>query len=282
MENVNNEAERLYQALRNLRGKGANGVDFEGFASCFHMESGAGPKPTFRRISTLIQGLFDEFHRYKMLVERDAESVLKFKQYADSLVHIESFFKSISIDGKNSKVAYQIQAEAIESLKYARLDLPTEPKTAEHSDITELQMLVLELYEELLNGEHGFEPDVQSWLLELVRIIRDSIDRYRATGRHGLQRAVANLVGELQMNADKLAEVEAPAKSNGFVARFKKACGLLLQVSAILSAAENIGEKFAGVPLLSELEILQPKRLPAPTDFEEDESSEANGDGENG
>jgi hypothetical protein len=74
--------------------------------------------------------------------------------------------------------------------------------------LNRIRVLVNELRAEIESATE-FSQSVRAWLLDLVRIIRDSLDRYAIRGSRGIRRQFSTLLGELMRNwgtAEKVKE----------------------------------------------------------------------------
>ncbi len=91
-------------------------------------------------------------------------------------------------------------------------DLPKEGKLT-NDELKELFVSVADLFDEIRNS--SIAPQLKRWMLGLVAKLLDAINHYRIHGGRGLRKALAELLGELALNEDKIksAKVPEPIKS---------------------------------------------------------------------
>lgn len=92
------------------------------------------------------------------------------------------------------------------ALRFIAADLPQD-ESASEEDLNRIRHLVNILQQEIEKSE-TFTKFTREWLLDLVRIIRDSIDRYACRGSRGMRKQCSHLLGELILNYDLAQEVK--------------------------------------------------------------------------
>ncbi len=143
-------------------------------------------------------------------------------------------------------------------------DFPVEEDLDEGDSIETLKRLVFELQQEILSA--GLPDYLRIWLLDLVRSIRDAIDRYQIRGAKGIQRELSTIIGELVSNQSEREETKSSKPS--IFAKFLNAIDIMTKIAAAaekLKPAISAGRK--AIPYIKSLLGVDSELpgLPAPT-----------------
>ncbi len=101
----------------------------------------------------------------------------------------------------------QINQTGVVAMRFIAADLPQDEEPTEN-EIETLRTIVSELQSEIESSE-VFSKSVREWLLDLVRVIRDSIDRFAIRGSRGMRKQFSLLLGELIQNYDLAQKVQS-------------------------------------------------------------------------
>ncbi len=150
------------------------------------------------------QTLVDEIDQFK-------ENAHKYELYRQNLPEIEKSVNSMTLSIQTNNGTFQILPTAQVALRFIAADLPQD-ESAEASDLHRIRQLVDELQNEI-RGSAEFTKAVREWLLDLVRVIRDSLDRFAIRGSRGMRRQISILVGELMQSYEMAVQVKEQSPS---------------------------------------------------------------------
>ena len=95
----------------------------------------------------------------------------------------------------NGTCKLDIIPSAIVALQFMAADLDKEPAMLVE-EIEQLRLLCDELRSEITKSS-DLPKFLKEWLLDLIRLMRDAIDRYKIRGSRGLRRQLNEMVGSL-------------------------------------------------------------------------------------
>ena len=154
--------------------------------------------------------LREELQLLREEVEEISGNKAKQDIFRNDLEVVDKSLKSFTFSIANNYLTFNLLPSCITALRYMAVDFEQETE-ADADDLTTLRGLVGELQTEIENSKE-FTKSMKVWLLDLVRIIRDSIDRYAIRGSKGMRQQYSLLLGELMQNyADngKVAKTES-------------------------------------------------------------------------
>jgi hypothetical protein len=194
----NNPAGRLYQILSNLTQTNSNAVQMVQFAKHLGVEE---------NWDAILNGIMDLKREYNVLESiidsnkdnNTAKYTLWSKNLKDIKISVDSF--SCNMPNKNCQMA--VIPSAVVALQFIAADLPMEEEVSV-DELEQLRKLCDELRKEILEAE-DVPKALREWLLDLVRLMRDAIDRYKIRGSRGLRRQLHEMVGSL-MDHQEFAE----------------------------------------------------------------------------
>lgn len=219
-----NAAGRLYQVFSAIAAKKSSHLSVADVANAFRVEPNWGD---------VLQAYLELRQIYEELVA-DIESVAhnqaKYGLYRDNLGAIESTLKSFRFSVNENQVIAVIDGAGLVALKFMAADMPQDA-TCDPAELAKLRAMVEELRQEIENTE-GLAVHVKRWLLDLVRLLRDSIDRYAIRGTAIMRRHVAMMVGELVLEYKEI-EVLKQQKP-GLWAKVSKAIDEVIKVTTLV------------------------------------------------
>lgn len=127
----------------------------------------------------------------------------------------------------------------------------------------QIRELVAELQQEIEASE-DFSKLVKNWLLDLVRVIRDSLDRFAIRGSRGMRKQFSLLLGELIQNYDVAKKVQE--KKPSVWQKFISAIDVMNKLATLAEhckPAVTFAQK--SLPLLKALGLPAPEALPDET-----------------
>ena len=186
----NNVAGRLYQNFKDISKSNGNAVQFGQFTK------NLGIPEDWDAILTALMQMRQDFNELQEIVnDTEASNAAKFSLWKDKLNDINTSILSFQCNMLNKSCSMNIIPGAIISLQFIAADLPKE-ELVSVDDLEQLRKLCDELRSEILAAD-GLSRDLKNWLLDLVRLMRDSIDRYKIRGNKGLRRQLHEMLGSL-------------------------------------------------------------------------------------
>lgn len=159
--------------------------------------------------SAILLAIDDLQSEYRVLVndlEQFRDNTHKHELYSKNLGDIEQSISSFKLDLPGNSAQVEVSEASRTALTFIAADLPQDDLPTE-SDLNRIRELVNELQSEVESSTE-LARSVKDWLLDLVRIIRDSLDRYAIRGSRGMRRQFSTLLGELMQNWDTLQKVK--------------------------------------------------------------------------
>jgi len=124
----------------------------------------------------------------------------KYTLHKQTLEDVRQRIKLIRFDfnSAGNNQGFKVHKSILAALEYMAAEL-VQDQPAPADELNKLRSLANELQSEIEQSE-SIKGKTKEWLLDLVRIIRDSLDRYGIRGSRGMRQQVAMLVGELMLN----------------------------------------------------------------------------------
>lgn len=194
MAEYNNAAGRILDVFERFSVKNGQTRSLAEIAEAFGVES------DWQSVFTAYCDLQAEYELLESEIDQIKENDAKHALYRKNLPDIKKSIKSFSFDVKDDKGNCSISQIGLVAMRFIAADL-VQDEPAELEDIARLRALVDELQSEIETST-DFTKEMKEWLLDLVRVIRDSLDRYAIRGSKGMRRQFATLIGELKQNFD--------------------------------------------------------------------------------
>ncbi|EMI46147.1 hypothetical protein [Rhodopirellula sp. SWK7] len=258
MPEYNNAAGRILAVLENLQPHSGKNCQLAQLGEAFGVDA------NWRSVLVAIQDVTDEFSSLCDEIEQFEHNTAKYNLYKKNLPDIEKSIESFTLNMPAKNCVCQISQPGVVALRFIAADL-TQDAEPEDNEIEALRSLVNELQAEIENSD-VFSKSVREWLLDLVRVIRDSIDRFAIRGSRGMRKQFSLLLGELIQNYDIAQKVQE--KKPSVWERFTSAIDLMNKLASLAEhcrPAVTFAQK--SLPLLRTL------GLPAPDDFPVDDQS---------
>jgi len=197
MPDYHNPAGRLLRVLTDL-GQGA--CTREQFAARLGT-----PNDWCSILNTLAE-MRKEYDLLETAVSEFKDNPHKLANYKEDLAAINTAVNNISINMANNQVqVFPVQA-AIIALKYMAVDLPQEDALAQ-DEIEEIRTLCDELRAEIEKSQ-TLDKRLKEWLLDLVRMMRDGIDRFKIRGSRGFRKELYQMLGSIMVHYEDVKEVK--------------------------------------------------------------------------
>ena len=150
---------------------------------------------------------------------------------------------------QNNLISITPHPSAVTALRYMAVDLPQEEAFVEN-EIAEIRRLCDELQNEIENSE-TLNKTLKEWLLDLVRMMRDGIDRFKIRGSRGFRKELYQMLGSMVVhyeNVKKVAEKEPGiwTKMMQGLDRVCRAAERFEKVKKVLTIAYKAIEYFSG------------------------------------
>lgn len=194
MAEYNNAAGRILSIFEKLSPKSGQSYKLAEFAKAFGV---AADWPT---ILLSYCGIREEYDVLVADIDQIKDNPAKYELYRKNLPDIESSIKSFNFAINGDNATCQISPTGLVALRFIAADL-SQDEEASDDDLKTLRQLVSDLQAEI-EATDIFSKLMKEWLLDLVRVIRDSVDRYAIRGSKGMRRQFSVLLGELMQNYD--------------------------------------------------------------------------------
>lgn len=126
--------------------------------------------------------------------------------FQNDLMGIRKSLQSLSLNPKNSSYGSEIDPTSLVALRYIEAALPKEQLKSE-DEIAEIRTKIAEIQSDVETSRE-LPKVLREWLLDLVRMMRDGIDRYCIRGTRGLREQLRSIVGELCLSQGVSKEVK--------------------------------------------------------------------------
>lgn len=251
MPKYNNAAGRLLDVFERLTKFSNKNQKLDAFADAL------GVSKTWDAVLTAVQDLRDEYFELVEDIEQTKENPAKFELYHQNLPKIEKSVTSFKLLIAEKQASAVISQTGLVALRFIAADLPQD-EAATENDINTIRKLVTELQQEI-EVTDTFAKHTREWLLDLVRIVRDSIDRYASRGSRGMRKQCSFLLGELIQNYDLAQETQKKKPSV-----WKK----VVEAIDVMQRVASLAEKCKPAVTFAQkcLPFLRTLGLPAPGD----------------
>lgn len=155
--------------------------------------------------------LKDEYKTLVEEIEEISDNPSKKDLFRKNLPDIEGSLKSFVFTVSSEQGNYSISQTGLVALRFIAADLPQD-EDATTDDLNSIRQIVSDLQKEIEQATE-FSKQMRTWLLDLVRVIRDSLDRYANRGSKGMRKQFSLLLGELMQNYDLAQETQVKAPS---------------------------------------------------------------------
>ena len=200
MIEYNNSAGRILDIIQKFGPLSGRNLKLNNIAEIFGVTS------NWSAILIAIRDLQDEYELLCNEIEQVKDDPAKYSLYKKNLPDIKKSITSFNINLAAGSCQCSIVDTSITALQFIAVNFPQD-EAANENDIQSIRDLVNELQQEIENSD-VFSKSVREWLLDLVRVIRDSIDRFQIRGSRGMSKQLSLLVGELFSHYDIIKEVQ--------------------------------------------------------------------------
>ncbi|TWU43624.1 hypothetical protein Poly51_62790 [Rubripirellula tenax] len=257
MPEYNNAAGRILSVLEKLQPQSGKNIPLKGLGEAL------GVTPEWPAVLTAIQDLHDEFASLCTEIEQFQHNTAKYELYKTNLPDVEKSLQSFNLQMPQKNCTCQVLQTGVVAMRFIAADLPQDESPGE-GEIENLRSIVSELQSEIESSE-VFSKSVREWLLDLVRVIRDSIDRFAIRGSRGMRKQFSLLLGELIQNYDIAQKVQE--KQPTVWQRFMSAIDAMNKLASLAEhcrPAVTFAQKC--LPLLKTLGLPAPDDLPIDND----------------
>ena len=192
-QEFNNRAGRLHDVLSHLKEFGNNANH-----PIQHLIKKLNLTDNPEAVLTAIADLHVEFEQLIDEIEDRSELDPATEKYLEDMQTIGKSIGSITYTPTQAHFSCNISNEAITALKYISFVLPSEP-TAKKTDLDSILELASRM-KEIVHETEDFKGEFRRWLLELILIIENSVNRYKIRGSRGIKKQMASTIGELRLN----------------------------------------------------------------------------------
>lgn len=251
MPEYNNAAGRLLHVFERLAKNNNQNQKLDALAGAL------GVSKSWDAVLTAVQDLQHEYAELVEDIEQTKDNPAKYNLYKQNLPDIQKSVTSFKLLISDTAGSATISSTGLVALRFIAADLPQDDVATE-DDLNRIREIVSELQREI-EATDTFTKHTREWLLDLVRIVRDSLDRYASRGSRGMRKQCSFLLGELIQNYDLAQEVQE--KNAGIWQRFVDAIDVMQKVASL---AEKC--KPAVTFAQKSLPFLRSLGLPAPGD----------------
>lgn len=170
----------------------------------------------------------------------------KYNLFQKNLKDVRAIADSFVVDMVSDAITLRINAGGLTSLGYMAVDLPQE-ETTPKSEIDQLRAMIFELQKEI-EASTEISKQVREWLLDIVRILRDSLDRYAIRGGRGMRDFLAQALGELYIEKKTIEKVVKTKPS--IWARLGPCLDLMIKIVTLvekIGPALSFGQRLLGL-----------------------------------
>ena len=146
-----------------------------------------------------------EYDLLEVVVSEFKDNPPKAAQYKDDLVKIKKTLDCINISCAQGNAHFTSDGEALTALKYMAIDLPQE-ETLAPDEIEKIRKLCDELRNEIEKSQ-TLTKALKEWLLDLVRMMRDGIARFKIRGSRGFSKELYEMLGSILIHYEDSREV---------------------------------------------------------------------------
>ncbi|TWU19572.1 hypothetical protein [Allorhodopirellula heiligendammensis] len=249
MPEYNNAAGYLLDTLERLLTKNRRDLKLAEFAEQL------GVSADWRSVLVAVLDLESNFNDMLADVEQLKENSAKYDNFKRNFPAIEKSVKSFSLDIPTGHASWNVSDSSVVALRFIAADLPQE-QAAEKDDLEQIRTLVSELQTQI-EQTTTFSKKTREWLLDLVRTIRDSIDRYACRGSRGMREQCALLIGELMLNYGHV--TETAEKNPNLWRKLTSTIDFMVKVASLgekLKPALALAQK--SLPLLESIGMANP------------------------
>jgi hypothetical protein len=193
-----NPAGRLWTILKRISEK--QNADLKHLAVCF------GVPNTWDSVLQAIKDLEAEFQLLEGMVEGYKDNKKKHALHSSKMGDIKKSLNQLTLNIGANNYVWNILPSAIVALEFMAADMPEEQGVG-LNELEEIRRLCEELRTEI-HGCDSLNRTLKEWLLDLVRLMREGIDRYQIRGSRGLRRQFHEMIGSMVDNYDLLKEVK--------------------------------------------------------------------------
>ena len=196
MARYNNPAGRLWEIFTNLS-QNTNGKRSQ-------LASQIGVSDTWAAISKAVLDIYAEYEVLKESTEQYKDNPSKYNLYLSKLPIIAECVNGFNLNMKNNTYNATVSSAALVALEFMGADLPQEE--SRRDELGELRKLCDELQNEI--HKSSLNKSLKAWLLDLVRLMRDGIDRYQIRGSRGLRREFHEMLGSIIVHYNNTEEIK--------------------------------------------------------------------------
>lgn len=202
----NNSAGRIYQNLRAIQSLNSAHLPISKLGEALGVDG------TWEAIFTAIIDMRRDFEQLQEEVEEIKQvNDAKFALWNEQLADIKKSLYAFSIHPANSQCTFVITPSAVVALRFIAADMAKEEQ-ATRGELEQIREICESLRAEILSNDEMPKP-LKKWLLELVRLMRDGIDRYKIRGSRGLQKQLHEMVGSIVTHPHNQKQAETEAKT---------------------------------------------------------------------
>jgi hypothetical protein len=189
-------------------------------------------------------GMHSELLSLKSLIERSNLTEAIRELYDKQMPAIEQSVLSFRFipEAKDLGWQWQIQSTAVVALQFMAAQLDQEPEASDEA-LESIRSMSEEL-RSAINDCASIPFEFKTLLLELVRLIRDSVDQYAIRGNQGVRESLARVLGELFLSQECVDEVKSQSPT---VWQLMSYVGLSNQVATTGRNSEYLLENAGGV-----------------------------------
>lgn len=196
----NNPAGRILFVFERLAK--SNSGNFTQFAELFEIDKDCDS------ILAAVADIRAEFRLLSDQIDQITDNPGKLSLYKTNLPEVEASVNSFTLSiAKAGTYQCNIAPTAIVALRFIAADLEQE-EAADGNDLESLKTAITELQTHILDNEE-LTPALRTWLLDLVRLMRDGIDRFQIRRGRGMRTQFHAMLGDLMGHYDAVQTIKA-------------------------------------------------------------------------
>jgi hypothetical protein len=199
----NNPAGRLYQHFKVLVAIPGSALPMSKFSELL------GIAGSWEAVIAAIADMMQDYEELERIIEGHKDNEDQYKLWNTNLGDVKKSVSGFALNMGGNTCQMNIVPSAVVALQFMAASIPKEQAVVK-DELEALRKQCDDLRQEIYACEDLPKP-LRAWLLDLVRLMRDSIDRYKIRGSRGLSRQLHEMLGSMMTNYEYVLKTQAAA-----------------------------------------------------------------------
>jgi len=142
----------------------------------------------------------------KLIDEVKSDNPFKYDLWSQILLGVNTSLATFICNSAQNSCGFMIDEDSLNNLQLIAVDLPVE-ETVPEDELETIRQLCDNMRKEVL-ASSTFSKLLKRWLLDLLSLMQESIDKYRIRGSRGLRKRFREMVGTLVTNPEYMEQVK--------------------------------------------------------------------------